>query len=259
MTKHTITAALQPGGGGSISGPPGSRRFKVWICQAWRLDDGPVRHERTRLMLELFSKEEHETVATEIGDELVVGATGTVLDSDPLYNPIFGMPDRGGHLLIERDLAPANDDELEAIAADFRRARSVRHALGAFTFDPRLTWFDGRARWKRYRFNVSIHAREEDEALRELDRVAAALDSGDLSIEGLRSYAVDELLETARSWHERPLSAEDFARSLRLESLVTHGDGYTAYLEDRRNIFLGHVVEVRGSISEGPQEALIAG
>lgn len=259
MTKHTITAALQPGGGGSISGPPGSRMFKIWHCAAWRMDDGPVRHDQPRLMLELDSWDETDTVATDLGDPLVVRATGTVLDSNPLYDPIFGMPDRGGDLLIERDLAPANDDELEAIAADFRRPRSVTHALGAFTFDPRLIWFDGRARWKRYRFNVSVHAQEEDEALRELDRVAAALDSGDLSVDGLRSYAVEELLDTARSWHERPLSAEDFARSLRLESLVSHGDGYTAYLEDRRNIFLGHVVEVRGSISEGPQEALIAG
>jgi hypothetical protein len=73
---------------------------------------------------------------------------------------------------------------------------------------------------------------------------------------------VDDLLEVANEWAsdegEPPMSAQDFIRRVRLQSVYFSREGFDFYCDDD-DAFLGHVIQVRGNLEDGIVDASMQG
>lgn len=84
----------------------------------------------------------------------------------------------------------------------------------------------------------------------------------------LLTYAADELTEDANEWqdstdeegnHVPAITKEQFQERLTLTSVSLHDDGRFSFWFDDDDMFFGHVIEVSGTLDEGPDYAAIAG
>jgi hypothetical protein len=156
------------------------------------------------------------------------------------------------------------DKDFKARAAQLKKPVRVKHpALGTFTLDRALDWYEARPNWDGRR--VHLYLSRED---------CADEDALFALAEGLwkerkkwdrraRDFAAEELLDLKNGdWlddGEKELTARRFKARMTLESVLVNPDGRFEFTYDDGNLFWGHVIQVSGTLAQGPTRAGIAG
>jgi hypothetical protein len=157
-----------------------------------------------------------------------------------------------------------SDKELKARAAQLQKPVKVKHPrLGTFTLNRALDWYEARPDWGGRRVNLHLERKggADEEALfalaegfwkqrKKWDRRA-------------RDFAAEELLELKNdNWlgdREKEFTPRTFKARMALESVGLSPDGSFEFTYDDGNLFWGHVIQVSGTLAEGPTDADIAG
>lgn len=141
--------------------------------------------------------------------------------------------------------------------------------LGKLTWSRRYNWFDGNAKWHRGRgwfaTRVRVHLLTGTaENLPAALRVAHALWADQSGWDDrVRKYAAENLLELKNdNWlgeSESPLTAKQFMKRMTLETISVNADGTFDFWHNDGGLFLGHSIQIRGNLTDGPTCADIPG
>jgi len=156
------------------------------------------------------------------------------------------------------------DDELEARARELQEPIIVEDPrFGALTLDRTVGWFRGRAVWNGRKIELNL-AVDDPALLEQLIQAAGELWDAETEWDDrLRDCAVQHLLPIKNeSWldeDETELSAEAFASRLSPDALTIHPDDAFEFWYDDGGLFWGHVIQVTGSLADGPDAAQLYG
>jgi hypothetical protein len=175
--------------------------------------------------------------------------------------------DAAGRLQAELTGVPekeSSDAELNARAEQLRRPVTVDHPFfGTFTLDRARNWYEVDFPWNSR--NVHLYLSRggcEDE--QELFGTARSLWKQQKTWDKrIRDYAAAELLDLKNDlWRgdgEKEFNPAAFKGRMALEAIEVRPGGKFEFTYDDGNLFWGHVIQVRGTLAEGPTHAGIAG
>jgi hypothetical protein len=136
--------------------------------------------------------------------------------------------------------------------------------FGTFSFDPSVDWFEAETSFAGQSIKLSLSAPNE-KAVAPLLTNAEAMAADDANWFARLQDCAAGLVDLSNEWNEDqddwtgPIDREGFIARIKLESIVFHEDDYfEAYFEDG-DLFWGHTIIVSGTMTEGPEEAAIAG
>lgn len=158
------------------------------------------------------------------------------------------------------------DPELEAAATELRVPVQLdTETLGTLRLDRRIDLFEGEIDYLGRRVGLSVpslqnSAKIDDDALAVANQLRANLQSLDRKA---REFASTQLLELKNdSWlddEEDELSLQEFQQRISLTALSVEADGTISLYYDDGDIFLGHSIDVRGTIDGELLDASISG
>lgn len=252
----TVTGLVDHHGGRilrqALVGPP--LRFKL---SAWRIGEGPLQptplevHGGVSLLTPLrwlpLGRGEMVRIRVRLGE---------TIDSRP------------AGLLVSLRRRWLHDQQLGLIQGAAAKPVIYNDAtFGRLTLEKRYDWFRGAAPWLGETVTLllqSDHGIDWDKGAESARVTAHALFADQQGwTERMRALAADKLLATYNdNWAEDEasrLDAEAFKARLRLTSIHCEGDHqFTAQFDDG-GLFWDHVVEVAGSLKDGPTYAAIQG
>jgi len=223
--------------------------------EAWRAGGGAVLSQPLKVWRRV-DDDELQRLKAAIPADTVVGIAARL---DP--GSSSGAPQA---LLDEVRGAVTTDTELNGRAEALRQpvTREDRE-FGTLTLNRFVRFFEGRTTWLGESIDLVIHASDDGQVAAALE-VARAICAEQVAWDAkVLDRAVEELLPLKNDFwldeDEPALTAAAFRSRLERSSLVAYPDGsFSFYLGDGQ-IFLGHTIEVKGSLSEGVTEAAPAG
>lgn len=175
-------------------------------------------------------------------------------------------PAKGGaQALLETLIGPTRGEaELHAHAKRLQlpvtRADKV---LGKLTLDRRINSYDGRAKWNGKAVTVSVSADEGGDPDAGIQVAHALWRAQARWSRRVSDFAVAKLLKLKNeNWldeNEKPVTAKEFRRRMKLETVSVYGDGSFAFWHDDGELFWGHAIQVSGDLKSGPRDADIPG
>lgn len=134
--------------------------------------------------------------------------------------------------------------------------------LGTFTLDRAVNWWEAPASWNAQAVQVHIDRDGGDEPA--LFAIAEALWADQKKWDRrVRDFAARELLDLKNgNWlgeDEKEFTPTRFKARMVLQSVTVSAGGKVGFTFDDGNLFWGHVIQVRGTLTEGPTHADIAG
>jgi len=155
------------------------------------------------------------------------------------------------------------DEELLEVLRELQQPVIIESALlGPLTLDRRIDRFEGNAAWNGNRISVRLDAEgdlnieDQLETAKELFENAADWDAK------VRAFVIEDKLELANDWRyedDPPITEEEFLRRMTLNSIVIERDGGFEFWHDDGDLFAGHAIVVRGSLTDGITDSDIPG
>lgn len=188
----------------------------------------------------------------------VVRARARVLDE---------AADGGSYALLHELLGPdRRDAALRAHAKKLQEPVTLDDpALGAFTFDRRMNWYTAKTMFDGRPVELHLEVPGEGPAGPEgaLRTARALWPKQKAWAKRVVDFAAREMLddynETWREEGDPALSAEGFRKAVTLNTVTADGDGAVQFWFYDGDLFGGHDIVVRGTLTAGPTEADIAG
>jgi hypothetical protein len=253
-----IVGIVHPLGAGGGRGGQETLWTLRFSFQPWRGADGRIDERRLRVEQPNLSDEKLQDMMALIKpyDILRVRLRVTEAkqaDADAVHGD-----------LVELLGKESSDSDLSARAEQLKQPVTVAHPFfGTFTLNRALNWYETEVEWKSQtvRLHLSRDECEDEEALFAMaESLCKAQKKWDQRI---RNFAVGELLELKNGlWlgdDEKKFTPRRFKERMRLESISVDPDGSFEFTFDDGNLFWGHVIQVSGTLSEGPTHAGIAG
>lgn len=135
--------------------------------------------------------------------------------------------------------------------------------LGEFVLDKRFNIFEGKANWLGNSCNIYLKCVDDlnnyEVCLNTLKEIYNDLESYNKKF---LEFACDKLLNTANDWNEnneKEITREEFINNLVITSCDISKNGSYSISYSCGEMFLGHIVTVRGNIETGLKEALLEG
>ena len=132
--------------------------------------------------------------------------------------------------------------------------------LGEFVLDKRFNIFEGKANWQGNSCNIYLKCVDD------LNNYEICLNIFKTIYNDLESYnkkflefACDKLLNTANDWNEKEITREEFINNLVITSCDISKNGSYSISYSCGEMFLGHIITVRGNVETGLKEALLEG
>lgn len=244
---YELTGVVGPSGVGA--GRSGEQQLWSLLLSfdAWRVGSDPIRNEPLTLRRRVTDTE-LKTFQELIDSETVIRNRARVA-----MDNTFGSLQ--GHLeeFIGVDSA---DSELHSHLTELQKP--VTHAdqrFGMLTFDRRVSWYSGTAKWNGHPVELNASA-EDNDALSSALNVAYALwDNQSDWQQRVTDYAVKELLPLKNdNWlaeDETEFTTEQFKSKMTLESISVYADGEFEFWHDDRDLFFGHAIRISGRLAEG--------
>jgi hypothetical protein len=226
-----------------------------FTLEAWRAGGGPVLSQPLEVWRRADEGELRRLQAA-IPADTVIGIAARL---DP------GSPSGASQALLDEvGGVVTTDTELNGRAEALRQpvTREDRD-FGTLTLNRSVKLFKGRTTWLGKSINLVIDASDDGQVAAALE-VARAICAEQVAWDAkILDRAVEELLPLKNDFWldegEPALSEAAFRCRLERSSLGVRPDGsFNFYLGDGQ-IFLGHVIDVKGSLSEGVTEAALAG
>ena len=157
----------------------------------------------------------------------------------------------------------ASDSELEQLVGQLQQPIVLHDAeLGRLEYDRQHSWFAGRAKWCGQTVDVNLQCARPIDPMTVLS-VAARLFGHQAEWDRrVRDYAVEKLLVVKNisllDEGKQQMSAQEFLSKMRLESIWMDESAELTFWHNDGGIFLGHAIQIRGSLSGGLTGAVIA-
>lgn len=250
-----VLGIVHPGGVGAGI----SQGEKLWTLTfsfaAWRIVGQPLQRSELvvrRLVQERAIARYQKTVR----ENVPMRIRARVVDPS-----VFGRADA----LLEQVVGPVRSDkELNAELKRLQKPVRIKDPnLGMFTLDRQAGWFEGKMSWNGRRVRLCLDAAEPGDVERAL-RVARTLWRGQKQWQAkVQAYAIKKALphlnEVWLAEDERPVSAEQFLKRMKLESVTVWPDGTFEFWHDDGDLFGGHSIEITGDLKKGCTDVDLAG
>lgn len=252
VTVRGVVAALGAGGGMSQGEKLWTLRFAL---EVWRVGAGKIETQKLTI-LKVVSEKELRRYMTLVKPNMVVCMRARVV-----ADSLAGTP----HALLESFRgSDVSDRELNDHASELQKPVTFRDSVfGKFTLDRRFESFDAKVRWKDVRVQLDIDAAESRIVPGSLKTAHILWKSQERWNRRIEECAVHDLLPLKnggwRDENEPDLTADQFKKRMKLFAVSAHADGSFSFSYDDRHMFFGHLIIVRGSLSEGPTSASIEG
>lgn len=136
--------------------------------------------------------------------------------------------------------------------------------FGTLVYDPTYDWFVVETRFGDAIIDLNIHADKADEVAQLLAHAEDMAADEAQWLARLQESAAG-LTDIANAWNEEedgwegPIDSANFVSRITLTSIgLFNGSMFEAYFDDG-NLFWGHSIVVRGTITDGPLEAETVG
>jgi hypothetical protein len=155
-------------------------------------------------------------------------------------------------------------EDLLAFGNELRKPVVIStETFGDLVLNRQIGWFEGKVNWNGVRVAVHFHT-DENNSIESGLRTAETLCSDQSQWKRkVDAFAVKELLSLKNdSWledDEAPLTAAEFIRRMKLESISISGDGDFEFWHNDGDLFWGHSIQIRGNLKEGLTDADIPG
>ncbi len=175
-------------------------------------------------------------------------------------NNSFGVP--WAELLSV--LPDHEDQEVSAFLREYSKPVQISDPqFGLFSLDKRVNWFEGQVEWCGVPVRLTVSLDDEnnpDLAFQTARELWKAMEAWRQKV---NAYAVSKLLDLKNdNWlkdGEDEVTAERFIETMRLDSIAVYPDGIFAFWHDDGDLFLGHSIQICGSLSQGLTSADIPG
>ena len=173
----------------------------------------------------------------------------------------FGDPEG---LLEAFDCIDGSDTELNEFAKQLQApVNHVDSILGTFTLDRRVNWFVGSAGWNGKPVSIYLNAIVAAELQAALKTAHSLWEAQDIWNERVCDYAAEALLPLKnKNWlaeNEVTITADQFKQKMTIESLTVNPNGSFEFSHSDGDLFGGHSIQTRGSLSKGLTKAGISG
>ena len=167
--------------------------------------------------------------------------------------------------LLDRFIGkPTDDPELNEAARERQKSVTIESArFGQFTLNRRVGWFEAKTEWCGVRIRLTLPV-ENNEGPEESIRLAEKLwDAQSDWDQRVTHFATAELLPLKNgTWlneDESPLTAEEFKKKMKLESVTVNTDGTLEFWFNDGAMFGEHAIRVGANFTDGPIDAGIEG
>ena len=157
-----------------------------------------------------------------------------------------------------------SDDELLAVAEELRKPVVIPTArFGNLTLDRSIGWFRGKVEWNRVLIEISFSSDDGKTIVDGLTTADALWNDQAGWKRKVDEYAVQELLPVKNDYwlddDEEPLTPEQFKARMTLDSISLSSTGEFEFWHDDGDLFLGHSIQISGSLTDGLTRADIPG
>jgi hypothetical protein len=260
LLKNSQTVELIGVVGGSGPGAGQSKGETDWTMsfalEVWRIAGSMVQKREMRVIKKV-SHEEWARQKNCVAPDTIVRLRGKIAE--------FPWGRTRMHMLLEEIIGvDRTDAEMNRVSAELKKEISFEDGVfGKLVFDRRIKWFTRRVAWRGQNADLYVHAGDEEEARRML-KTAHVLWAGEANWNArVLARAVEDLLSTKNdNWlddNEKVVTADEFKKRMRLEAISINEGGNFEFCFADGNLFWGHVILVRGNLTEGPTGADIAG
>jgi hypothetical protein len=221
----------------------------------WRYAGQPLRREQLTIR-QFVDKAEYESMRASMPAYRVVRLRAHVAETNAMNRPEA--------LLVEVVDADATDAELARAAIDLQKPVTFDDpVLGHLTFDRSIRIYQGNATWHRQTVRVVVPAHsdaERDDALATARTLFDAQSEWDRRV---RTLVIEKLLPLKNDvWlqdDESKFTATSFEARIHLQSIHIEREGRVEFWYSDGDMFGGHSIQVRGTLSDGPLSADLAG
>lgn len=248
-----VVGIIDFGGIGGSWADGGLRRLHLSL-RHWRIGSGPLKSRKLTTMFTI-PPEEFDALWSKVDSLDVVRLRARVVEDSAIGVPRAEVVEFVGH---------DDDPELARLVVDLKTP--VVHEdpdFGELVLDHATDWFKAEVRWYRSTIELMVIRDESGSPEPALATARALWSQPKLWSTRVKALAVQELLPLKNEdWiedDETPLTPERFLRRLKLESIAVNPDGSFEFWFDDGNLFSGHMIQVDGTLSDGPTRAGLAG
>jgi len=135
--------------------------------------------------------------------------------------------------------------------------------FGKFKFEREMNWYVTNFKWNGKKIELSLpldNCKDEEALIRLAEKLCKQQKKWDRVI---RAFVADELLNRKNNdWlaeDEKKITRSEFLKRIKLLSISLYPDGYFVFAFDDGDIFWGHLIEVEGSMKDGPEDVSLEG
>ena len=248
-----VVAVIGPSGPGAGRSPGEDLWTMSFDFEAWRAAGNEIQMRRLTVRRMVTHEELKRFQEIIVPYEVVRVKARVVVDS------VLGSP----QALLETFLGR---ETLDAELSDFAELRQKPVTLedpllGTFTLDRRVDWFSGPVVWAGE--SIILNLSESADVQDALKTAHALWQNPSEWNRRVRNFAVAELLPLKNDFWldegEFELTPEEFKERMTLESITVNADGTFDFWHDDGDLFLGHSIQIGGSLADGPIYADIPG
>ncbi|WP_337177769.1 DUF2262 domain-containing protein [Paludisphaera sp.] len=241
------------GGKGGSGADGGLKRLRLSL-RHWRIGSGPLKSRELTTMFTI-PPEEFDALWSRVHSLDVVRLRARVVEDSAIGEPRAEVVEFVGH---------DDDPELARLVVDLKTP--VVHEdpdFGELVLDRATDWFKADVRWYRSTIELMVIRDESGSPELALATARALWSQPKAWTTRVKDLAVQQLLPLKNEdWldeGESPLTPERFLRKLKLESIAVNPDGSFEFWFDDGNLFSGHMIQVDGTLTEGPTRTQLAG
>lgn len=228
---------------------------KYWTASidivAWRLPSGKVEQTDACLL-------------AQVNDDGLKSLQNSVLKNSIIQAMIRRSVDGSSIFLLVKIPTNANDQGLKDILTEQLKPVHYDDAiLGRFILDRSLNCFDCEVNWLKKPVRMSFDNDRHEIMLDALQTAYALTADQEDWTRRVLSKASKDLLELKNdAWlddEEKELTTDEFESRMELECIEVYPNGEFCFWFDDGELFWGHSITVRGTLSEGPTDADMEG
>ena len=167
-------------------------------------------------------------------------------------------------LLIDNADILESDESLNEWVIRLQEPVTLEDELfGKLTLNKRVNWYEAEAMWNGLHVKIQLSVNEQDDAGESLKTAHALWQSQDEWDQRIHDFAVQKLLPLKNdTWlddDELEVTADQFKDRMTLEAVTVYSDGSFAFWHNDGDLFFGHAIMIKGTLSDGPTDADIPG
>jgi hypothetical protein len=157
-----------------------------------------------------------------------------------------------------------SDAEMNKCVKALKKPVAVKNRyFGKFKFEREMNWYVTNFKWNGKKIELSLpldDCKDEEAFFRLAEKLCKQQKKWDRAI---RNFAADELLERKNEeWREEDeeiITRSEFLKRIKLQAITLYPDGCFGFTFDDGDIFWGHLIEVEGSMDDGPEDVSVEG